>query len=216
MKKDLALHFHQLTSAHDQRLIIMYGQTEATARISYVPPQMLQSKIGSIGIAIPAGSLALDTTEGMNELVYRGPNVMMGYAENALSLSRGDDLKGLLKTGDIGSTDEDGYFYVVGRIKRITKLFGQRVNLQDVEREAEIFVGCPVAAVEREEGIVLFVQHSDHYSLNEEGLIISRLQKFISRYLGVPPKVIAVRTISDLPILTSGKRDYQTLTLSLS
>ncbi len=120
---------------------VMYGQTEATARISYLPPQANLTKYHSIGIAIPQGELRLIDESGRpiagpnidGELVYRGPNVMLGYAEKEADLARGDELHGELKTGDIARFDEDGYFYITGRMKRFVKIFGNRVNLDEIE-----------------------------------------------------------------------------------
>ena len=77
----------------------MYGQTEATARISYVPAQRLREKVGSIGVPIPGGTLSLDEQTG--ELLYSGPNVMLGYAESLADLAKGDELGGQLRTGDL-------------------------------------------------------------------------------------------------------------------
>src|SRR5690606_19363251 len=85
---------------------VMYGQTEAGPRISYVPPGRLHDKIGSIGIAVPGGQLELDPTNG--ELIYRGPNVMLGYATRREDLAFGDQTGGVLRTGDLARRDEDG------------------------------------------------------------------------------------------------------------
>lgn len=121
--------------------VVMYGQTEATARISYLPPKENLTKYHSIGIAIPQGELRLIDEQGKSittpnvdgELVYRGPNVMLGYAEREADLATGDELQGELKTGDIARFDEDGYFYITGRMKRFVKIFGNRVNLDEIE-----------------------------------------------------------------------------------
>ena len=74
LRPDLTAHFHDLASAARIRFFVMYGQTEATARVSYVPPERLGEKIGSIGVAIPGGRLSLAPVEGAEEhqeLVYR-------------------------------------------------------------------------------------------------------------------------------------------------
>ncbi|MCK8087062.1 AMP-binding protein [Vibrio sp. 1CM8B] len=128
-------------SALKQRFVVMYGQTEASPRISYVPPQELASKVGSIGIAIPEGELYLIDSTGKRvysphvegEIVYRGANVMLGYAETTKDLALADEQKGLLKTGDLGYFDEDGYFFVTGRAKRFIKLFGLRIGLDSID-----------------------------------------------------------------------------------
>jgi len=136
-----ALEFAELSRKKGTDFYIMYGQTEATARISYLPPEDNLSKYKSIGIAIPGGKLSLIDGDGRpitkpgvdGELVYRGPNVMLGYAECENDLVKGDELHGELKTGDIAQFDEDSYFYITGRMKRFIKIFGNRVNLDEIE-----------------------------------------------------------------------------------
>ncbi len=122
-------------------LIVMYGATEATARMSYVPADHAVEKAGSIGIAIPGGRFELIDTDGsaikesgkVGELVYYGPNVTFGYAECREDLARGDERGGRLETGDMAMRDDDGYYFVVGRKKRFLKIFGNRVNLVEIE-----------------------------------------------------------------------------------
>ncbi len=137
----LAKYFVGAATEKSIQLYIMYGQTEATARISYVPADTVQEKYQSIGKPIPGGELFIDaenqelTQEAgiEGELIYQGSNVMMGYAESAADLMKGDELAGRLITGDIGRVDEDGFFYVTGRVKRIIKMFGNRVNLDHLD-----------------------------------------------------------------------------------
>ena len=109
----------------------MYGQTEAAPRISYVPPHRLPEKIGSIGLAIPGGAVDIDPSSG--ELVYSGPNVMMGYALSRDDLRKPDECHGVLGSGDLGRRDEEGFVYLTGRLKRFVKLSGSRVSLDEVE-----------------------------------------------------------------------------------
>lgn len=119
----------------------MYGQTEATARMAYLPWKYAKSKAGSIGIAIPGGEFILIDENGKNietanitgELVYKGDNVTLGYAENCYDLIKDDENNGILKTGDMAKKDKDGFFYIVGRKKRFLKVFGNRINLDEVE-----------------------------------------------------------------------------------
>ena len=125
LRHDLAAHFEQIGARSGVRFFVMYGQTEATARISYVPAERLARKIGSIGIAIPGGALSLAAVEGaadLKELVYAGPNVMLGYADSRADLALGDVQHGSLKTGDLASVDDDGYYSITGRLKRFAKL----------------------------------------------------------------------------------------------
>jgi long-subunit acyl-CoA synthetase (AMP-forming) len=110
---------------------IMYGQTEATARISCNLVNENTSKKYSIGTPIIGGTMSIDLNN--NELIYSGPNVMMGYSETKEDLEKGDELKGILKTGDLAIGDSDGYFYITGRIKRFIKIRGISTNLDEIE-----------------------------------------------------------------------------------
>ena len=120
---------------------VMYGATEATARMSYVPAECSVEKAGSIGVAIPGGRFSLidenetpiTNPDTAGELVYCGDNVTLGYAESVEDLAKGDENQGRLNTGDMALFDKDGFFYIVGRKKRFLKLYGNRVNLVEIE-----------------------------------------------------------------------------------
>ena len=187
-----------------KRFFVMYGQTEATARISYVPPDMLPQKIGSIGVAIPGGSLSLAPVEGsgLKELVYAGPNVMMGYSDGPGSLSAGDCQGGVLRTGDLAGVDDDGFYYITGRLKRFAKLFGKRVNLMDVEAALESQYGLRAAAVDSgHDQLLIYVEA--HGAAPAEDIAMA-----ISGNLAVPPNSIRIRCVDELPMTASGKKDY--------
>jgi acyl-CoA synthetase (AMP-forming)/AMP-acid ligase II len=206
LRRELTSHFHARCAAAGARLVVMYGQTEATARISYVPPERLAEKVGSIGRAIPGGTLRLERLEGMDgaaaELVYEGPNVMMGYAETPADLALGDVQRGVLRTGDLGAVDADGYFSVVGRLKRFAKLFGRRVSLEDVERELES--AFPVRAIATEAGERLQVCVAAEAAVADDALVAH-----LARFLAVPPSAIALRRLAELPLTATGKKDYK-------
>lgn len=207
LRKDLIESFHQRSQAAGCRFFVMYGQTEATARISYVPWDRLGDKIGSIGIAIPGGHLSLEGLDDSDEqeLVYAGPNVMMGYAESRSGLAAGDELAGRLRTGDLARADEDGFFHLTGRLTRFAKLFGRRVSLEDVEREFEARHGADVAVVEREGGLRVFVAAPGGVDAREAA-------REIGQDLGVTPRAITVEAVSEIPRTASGKKDYKALT----
>lgn len=141
LNPELASKFAAVCNEKGIRFFTMYGQTEATARMSYLPYEKNQAKAGSIGIAIPGGELMLQDEEGNKitapnvngELIYKGANVSLGYAESLADLSKTDDNGGVLHTGDLAYVDEDGYFYITGRIKRIIKVAGNRISLDEVE-----------------------------------------------------------------------------------
>lgn len=134
--------FAEYAVQRGKHFVVMYGQTEATARMAYLPYQKSLEKYGSMGIAIPGGSFTLRDVNGdmitkpdiVGELVYHGKNVTLGYAECRNDLAKGDERHGVLVTGDMAKMDLDGYFYIVGRKKRFLKIFGNRVNLDEIER----------------------------------------------------------------------------------
>ena len=208
LRRDLIAHFHARVTEAGARLVVMYGQTEATARISYVPPERLGEKIGSIGIPIPGGTLRLERVEGLetgaSELVYEGENVMLGYAESLADLGLGDVQQGVLRTGDLGTVDDEGFFTLVGRLKRFAKLFGRRVNLEDVERELESAFPLRAIATERSDGLLVSVVVDG--ALQDQAAVAH-----LARFLAVPPSAIVLRRIAEMPLTSAGKKDYKAL-----
>jgi long-chain acyl-CoA synthetase len=188
---------HDLALARGWKFFVMYGQTEATARISYVPFDNLGTKIGSVGVAIPDGSLKLD--EATEELIYSGPNVMLGYAENRSDLAKGDELHGELRTGDLARRDEDGYFYITGRLKRFLKMFGKRFNLDDMEqvlgRRCETIVAC----YGRDDLLMAAVENCE----NGEAI-----HGMICETFDLPRQAVKVVVLKALPRTPNGKLDY--------
>jgi acyl-CoA synthetase (AMP-forming)/AMP-acid ligase II len=135
------------------RFYVMYGAAEATARMAYLPWQLALEKPDSIGVPIPGGELWIEDESGnaitrsgvAGELFYRGSNVSLGYARRREDLTLGDERGGVLATGDLAQRDADGAYSIVGRKSRFVKLFGNRVNLEEVEhhlRGAGIDCAC--------------------------------------------------------------------------
>lgn len=130
--------------AHDKgkKFIATYGQSECTARMAYLPAEMALTKTCSIGLAEPGGQLSIVDAEGnetfegeaIGEMVYRGENVTLGYATCQDDLLKGDENHGVMHTGDLARRDEDGCYYIVGRLKRFLKIFGLRIGLDEVEQ----------------------------------------------------------------------------------
>lgn len=201
--------FAQLCDRRDWRFYVMYGQTEATARISYLPPAKALSKPASIGNTIPRGKLILQDEEGKEicqpdqpgEMIYRGPNVMLGYAEGRADLSRGDELNGVLETGDIARYDADGDLYIVGRKKRFIKLFGQRFGLDQIESHLRA-QGIIAACGGRDDRLEIVIEGDQD---PEE------LRKAIAGEYRVHSRAIRVSYCPELPKTSSGKIDYATL-----
>ena len=138
------------------QLFVMYGQTEATSRISYLPPAMLKEKLGSVGRGIPGVELKVVDDQGISvkpgdtgEILAKGRNVMLGYFEDQISTN--DTIKdGWLYTGDLATIDEDGYIYIVARKKEIIKIGGKRVSPKEIEEVIVTMKGvidCTVEAI---------------------------------------------------------------------
>jgi len=142
LSPELHKEFAQWCVERNKKFIVMYGQTEATARMAYLPADKSVEKYGSMGVAIPGGRFILidvdgnevDVPETVGELVYEGPNVTLGYAEKREDLAKGNERNGRLITGDMAKFDKDGYYYIVGRKKRFLKIFGNRVNLDEIDQ----------------------------------------------------------------------------------
>lgn len=209
LRPELVKRFAEKCAAAGARFHAMYGQTEATARIAQVPPERLLQKLGSIGIPIPGGRIELcDVPEmpGRKELVFFGPSVMMGYAEGAESLALGDELHGRLATGDLARVDEEGYYYLEGRLKRFAKLYGLRIQLDDVEKKIESSFPVRAAALDRGEAIQVFLE-------SESAVESAKVQQLLASWLQLPAKAFLVETIDALPRSPSGKKDYNRLVL---
>lgn len=205
MPVPLIEHFHRMMLERGGVLFVMYGQTEATARISVLPPAQLPQKMGSVGAPLEGGVVDIDRSgsgsqaDDIGEIVYRGPNVMMGYAQERRHLTRGDELQGTLRTGDLGYLDEDGVLYIRGRIKRIAKVFGNRVNLDDIEDQLAD-VG-PLAVIDSEGRLVVFVLEP------KAQLAVAAIDQ-LSREMRLHTSAFGIMTLDELPLLSNGKVDY--------
>jgi acyl-coenzyme A synthetase/AMP-(fatty) acid ligase len=187
----------------------MYGQTEASPRMSFVPPSIATNKVGSIGIAIPGGKLSLwdqSNTEitaenTVGELCYTGENVFMGYAEERIDLSKGYTNEGFLRTGDLALRDRDGFFTVVGRLSRFAKVFGLRINLDDLERNLKT-LQSECACIGKQDQIVIFT--TVHDALDD-------LRDAASIFTGLNRHAFVSRFVKSIPTTESGKTKYAEL-----
>jgi acyl-coenzyme A synthetase/AMP-(fatty) acid ligase len=207
LSPELSAEFAEVCARKGMEFIVMYGQAEATARMSYLPWEYSRSKAGSIGIAIPGGEFSLRddagneiTTPGVaGELIYRGRNVTMGYAEDRRDLARGDERGGTLETGDMAKFDGDGFYYIVGRKKRFLKLFGNRVSLDEVEgllRKA----GYDCACGGTDDNLRV-------YATDDPG----EVRRYVLSHTGVNPAGFSVIGVAEIPRNSSGKVLYSKL-----
>ena len=200
---DSVRYFHESCEAMGKTFYVMYGQTEATARIAYVPPERLNDKAGSIGVAIPGGRLSLVDADGgeisspntEGELVYFGENVMMGYACSLADLALEDGQQGRLSTGDVGYFDDEGFFYITGRLKRFLKLYGLRVSLDQIDETLSVAGFEAVSAGEddllklavvgdREDGSKARQLIADKYKINVNSIDVVSVEKIARKHTG--------------------------------
>ena len=203
------LWFHDKMAARSGRFWVMYGQTEAVARIAILPASELPEMVGCAGKAIPRGSLSIHTDAGTTtqagiaeELVYRGPNVMWGYAFARPDLAKGDELQGVLATGDRARLDEKGYVYILGRSKRDAKLFGLRINMDDLE--SLLKAHGPTAVVNGPDRLIVYCEFGDDTELRH-------LKTEMCLQLKLHSSGLEFRRIDKLPTTSSGKIDYSQL-----
>lgn len=173
---------------------VMYGQTEATARISYLPPSKLLRKPTSIGNAIPDGKLFIQ--EG--ELVYEGKNVMLGYASSLEDLAKGDENRGRLYTGDLGSVDDEGDFYIIGRKKRFIKIYANRINLDEIEQTCKS---------DKKDVVVVGMDDQMTFLYKDEN--IEDLKAYVFEKYRAYKRAIKFQHIDEFIVTSSGKIDYQ-------
>lgn len=180
-------------------LFVMYGQTEATARMAYLPPDLAAANPGSIGVPIPGGRFRLEPVPGLDEaeLVYSGPNVMLGYAEAPGDLELGR-VVGELHTGDLARRTSGGLYEIVGRRSRFVKVVGLRLDLGQVERLLSD-LGVSAAAAGTDEGIVAAVEGDADLPL---------LAKALAQDLGIPRGAVRLVGVGQVPRLDNGKPDY--------
>lgn len=193
------------------RFVVMYGATEATARMSYLPHENTVEKYGSIGIAIPGGRFYVIGDDGFpvtqpgeaGELVYEGDNVTLGYAECGEDLIRGDERFGRLETGDLAKFDEEGYYYIVGRKKRFLKIFGNRVNLDEVERMIKLdFVQTDCACAGQDDSMYVFITDTD---------MEAPVARMLTEKTGLNRAAFNIITLSAIPRNDAGKTLYSEL-----
>lgn len=204
---DRVRHYAALARDRGWQLFVMYGQTEATARMAYLPPHLAAEHPSAIGVPVPGGSMRLDPVPDhpdpdVGELVYAGPNVMLGYAETAADLREGRTVHEL-RTGDLARRRAAGLFEIVGRRSRFVKAFGLRIDLDRVEAGlaadgiAAYCAGADddlVVAVERDPG-------------GNRGA--GSIRRLVADRCGLPARSVRVAVVPEIPRLPSGKPDQR-------
>jgi acyl-coenzyme A synthetase/AMP-(fatty) acid ligase len=213
MPTDLNTKFAEYCRDKGKRWIATYGQSECTARMAYLPAKWALDKVGSIGIAVPNGELSLIDTDGKlittpnteGEMCYRGKNVTMGYAREQADLALGDERNGYIRTGDLAYFDEDGCYYIVGRMGRFLKLFGMRVGLDECEQIVQTECGIECACVGTDEKMIVYITNADKQNEVKDTLV----QK-----THIVATSFEVRIIADIPKNEAGKKLYSKLSFT--
>lgn len=187
----LIQHFSEIMAARGGRFFVMYGATEAAPRMAVL---QAPEKPGAVGRAIPGGRFEI--VEG--EIVYHGPNTMLGYAEGPDDLALGDLLQGRLATGDLGHLDEDGVLWITGRAKRIAKVNGLRLNLDEVEALATARF-APTAAIAGDERLTLLIEIDEARA--------TEIRRNLATALALPSASVRVQCVARLPLSANGKID---------
>lgn len=193
--------------SRDRQLYLMYGQTEACGRISVLPPERLLAAANSVGHPVPWGSIAVTDEQ---EILYSGPNVMMGYASCREELNRGDELNGRLHTGDLGCIDPNGMLHITGRKNRICKVFGLRINLDEVEQHLadHLASDSEVAVLGEDDRLTICFVDGDER-------VRSQVRRFSSEHR-LPPQCVRTIKVAALPRTAGGKIAYSELRASLA
>src|SRR3984957_8160057 len=205
---DLTMRLVRMMDRRDGRFFVMYGQTEATSRIARLDPADLPRPLGSVGTAVPGGTITIGpgpghvrAMPGEGAVRYRGPGVMLGYAAGRADLCRGAEVD-VLDTGDLGYLRE-GSRYLTGRTKRIVKVLGVRASLDDLERMVER-PGHPAAVICGTDDVV-------HLAGAGDPAVHEQQRRELADSLGVPSRHVVFRHLDHLPLTLGGKVDYQRL-----
>jgi acyl-CoA synthetase (AMP-forming)/AMP-acid ligase II len=193
----------------------MYGQTEATARLSYLPPELYEDKKGSMGKGIPGVELKVINEKGekikpgeIGEVIARGDNVMLGYFKDEEG-TKNAIRDGWLYTGDLGTVDKDGYIFLTARKKEIIKVGGKRISPKEIEAvilELPEVVDCTIEGVEDEllgEALKAIVVIRAE---NGKEMMIDKIKQHCSRHLALykVPQIIELK--EQLVISATGKK----------
>lgn len=201
MSKENVAYFADKCKEKGKRLVVMYGQTEASPRISYLPFEKVSEKPDSIGIPIPGVELSISED---GELVCKGDNVFQGYAESFEDLDKSDEQHGVLYTGDMARKDNDGFYYIIGRKKRFVKVYGNRIGLDELEQ-----------LISKKFGKVVCVGIDDHVTIYSENKNVSGndLISYVSDKMKINSIAFSFRHIQSFPYSETGKIIYKNLSV---
>jgi len=202
--------FAVYATEQNKNFVVMYGAAEATSRMGYLPPKKAVEKNGSMGIPIPGGKFILVDSNGKEvteayttgELVYEGKNVTLGYAEKGEDLILADERNGRLETGDMAQFDDDGYYYIVGRKKRFLKIYGNRVNLDEIDRMIKGEFEIEVASSGVDDHMYIFVT---------DQRMADSVREYVISKTKLNPVAFKIIVIDEIPKNDAGKTLYKEL-----
>lgn len=200
--------FIKYSRKNNKKFIIMYGAAEATARMSYLPWNSIDEKKLSAGLAINKGKFWIEDENNKKinsynvtgNLIYKGSNVCLGYAYSYNDLYKGDENLGKLKTGDMARIDKDGFIYLEGRKDRFVKIYGNRVNLEEIE---EIIFNYGIQSVCK----VMIENKINIYIKEKKKILVKDFQNFLFQKTNLHPSTFVVKMIKELPLNTNLKID---------
>jgi len=213
LSDDLRQYVQLLAEQKQIPVYLMYGQTEATARIAWLRPEYLADHADCIGEPIPGGALLLRDVESRTEiteanlegeLVYQGPNVMLGYAQNSADL-RSNDKMAELATGDLAILRPNGSFQITGRLKRMLKIQGKRWQLDQLETLLQRERWSTVCTG-RDDLLVVAV-----IDANAESTAAAAVSDYLHTTLLLHPSLFKVLLVRDVPYTNNGKVHYHAL-----
>lgn len=210
LSEELQKEFAEYIIGCGGKYIATYGQTECSARMSFLPSELAIKKCGSIGKAIPNGKLYLKDSDGnviksaeqVGELYYEGPNVTLGYAQCGTDLIKGDEHHGVIATGDLAYMDKDGYFYISGRKKRFLKLYGYRVSLDECEKivKNEFQIECACTGTDKK--LLVCILQKEY---------LSDVKKLLLEKTNLYASAVEIKVIKEIPRNAAGKILYAKL-----
>lgn len=189
------------------KFIPTYGQTEGTARMSFLSSEKVLNKICSIGNAIPEGKIdivdenknIISETDKAGEMVYKGPNVTMGYAETKNDLIKDDEFKGELYTGDIAYFDQERDLFIVGRKKRFLKIYGLRISLDVVEQSIKNNFDTDVYCYGDDSCLQVIITNND---------LIEKIRNHTLNFTNLFHKAVKVSSVKQIPRNNTGKVNF--------
>jgi acyl-coenzyme A synthetase/AMP-(fatty) acid ligase len=209
LNKYLLGEFIKISEEKKIKFYVMYGATEATARMSYLDCKWIKKKFGSIGKPLKEGKFyicndkntIIKKSNTVGELIYEGNNVMLGYAEKIKDLGKQSINKKKLHTGDLAKRDEDGFYYITGRKNRYLKMFGLRINLDEIEQQIKS-TGIDAACFGSDDNLNIFITNSRKRNF---------ITKFLTQNLKINKSSLSINTVKKIPRNQDGKILYSNL-----